>query len=662
MRLLRFFGTLVLILAFAPNIALAKFPKAYVGAQHIKDVSLSPDGAHVAVLRKGERYKRGPKGWDAVEIRAVGDNTPLVIHQTDERAYYWVNWLSDDLLFAAGRQYDIGKRKVTGREFLAVLNPKADSEQLIFQMPKVDKLADVKGFKFLKFSKPHNAVVLQYPDRKKTKLVKIDLDGAKQSTIDEGGEDIVSWYVDDDLAPYLRIDKEKYDHIRKFHERGEDGKWQHFQTINTLETDFRHIKFDRETMSYLVLARPKTSNLTGIYRLALSNMSKLEPVYSHAKFDIATVVRKSFEGTMLYASWWDDTLKHHWFNDGDRQIAARLSRHLKPNDNYSVVESDKSHTKWLIYVSGASNPGTYGIWDDRSGVYTVLDKARPGLTADTLAKRERIDYRAADGLKLSGYFTPAMKKRDDDPFIVIPHGGPVARDNMDWDGWAQFLAYRGYSVFQPNFRGSSGLGREFEEKGHLQWGRKMQTDIEDGVRHLQQMGKLPRNGKKAIIGASYGGYAALMAAAKTPGRYRCVMSINGVTDPINFMGKFDTSDPVDKMVRDIWVRRIGDPKADQDTIKSISPIHKLDAMRSTILLLHGSIDEIVPVEQSRTFFKKAKEKGLAITYSELPGVGHGGWSDDTSTKILSDIETFLMTCMNQTHSRYGVKRTRAEGF
>src|SRR5262249_34265217 len=141
-----------------------------------------------------------------------------------------------------------------------------------------------------------------------------------------------------------------------------------------------------------------------------------------------------------------------------------------------------------------------------------------------------IKYAGRDGTKLPGYLTlPPGKDGKKLPLIVMPHGGPEVRDFVRYDYWAQFLTNRGYAVFQPNFRGSGGYGKAFAEAGHRQWGRRMQDDVTDGVKALIADGTADPS-RICIVGASYGGYAALAGGAFTPDLYKCVIAIAGVSD------------------------------------------------------------------------------------------------------------------------------------
>jgi dipeptidyl aminopeptidase/acylaminoacyl peptidase len=182
-----------------------------------------------------------------------------------------------------------------------------------------------------------------------------------------------------------------------------------------------------------------------------------------------------------------------------------------------------------VAVDGPQMPRSYFFLDRTTHKARFIASTYPKLNKDQLGKTKPFPYKARDGLDIPSYLTlPPGKTPKMLPVVILPHGGPRARDEMAFDWQAQFLANRGYAVMQPNFRGSSGYGRRFEEAGYGQWGLKMQDDITDGVRKLIADG-IADPKRICIVGGSYGGYAALAGAAFTPDLYACAVSWAGIS-------------------------------------------------------------------------------------------------------------------------------------
>ena len=221
--------------------------------------------------------------------------------------------------------------------------------------------------------------------------------------------------------------------------------------------------------------------------------------------------------------------------------------------------------------------------------------------------------------------------------IVLPHGGPHARDTSSFDWESQLYASRGYAVLQPNFRGSTGYGDDFIVAGYGQWGRKMQTDLSDGVRHLAREGIIDPK-RVAIVGASYGGYAALAGATLDPGIYRCAVSVAGICD-IKAMLSFDTNQtgsstsPVVLSLK----RSVGDKK----TLDEISPVNHVDKVTIPILLIHGKDDIVVDIGQSRKMERALKNAGKDVTFIELKGEDHWGSVEEKRLESSNAIVAFL---------------------
>ena len=273
-----------------------------------------------------------------------------------------------------------------------------------------------------------------------------------------------------------------------------------------------------------------------------------------------------------------------------------------------------------------------------------MARMRPSLKKINLSPVRRVNYNAQDRKPLFGYLTQS-RLGSGAPLIVMPHGGPVARDHADYDGYAQFLAGRGYNVFQPQFRGGGGLGKAFEEAGHGQWGQKMQTDIEDGVAALTKQGLIETDSARSIFGFSYGGYAALAGATLTPDAYQCAISVSGVSHLPTMLNSYDRKDARDRNAYDIWVKRIGDPETDMDRIKAVSPSNNINAIKARVMLIHGTADEIVDVKQSRIMKAAMEAAGQTPEYLEIADAGHQFYNLDDRADLLVAVDFFLLRCM-----------------
>lgn len=325
----------------------------------------------------------------------------------------------------------------------------------------------------------------------------------------------------------------------------------------------------------------------------------------------------------------------------DLQSARGAIVAAMPDSVIRLVDWSQDRQRFIVYAERGLDGGAYYLFDRAASRLRRLAARYPDLNA-SLGVRQSITYRARDGTAIPAYLTlPAGATAQNLPLVLLVHGGPHARDTMDFDWWSTFLASRGYAVLQPNYRGSSGYGDAWEEAGRLQWGGLMQTDVEDGVAALVQSGMVDSS-RVCIVGASYGGYAALAGATLTPDRYRCAVSVAGVSDLGLMLTRLERqTGGDDSMISDWWRASIGDREEDRARIRAVSPLYLVDQVRIPVLLMHGTDDTVVPIEQSRRMFDALRGAGRDVRFVELRGDDH--WLSDAPTRIqmLREVEAFL---------------------
>jgi dipeptidyl aminopeptidase/acylaminoacyl peptidase len=249
-----------------------------------------------------------------------------------------------------------------------------------------------------------------------------------------------------------------------------------------------------------------------------------------------------------------------------------------------------------------------------------------------------VSYTARDGLTINGYLTlPRGLAPERLPVVVNPHGGPWARDVWDYNAEVQFLASRGFAVFQPNFRGSTGYGRSFWEAGFKQWGRAMQDDISDGVRWLVQQG-IADPKRVAIYGASYGGYATLAGVAFTPDLYAAAVDYVGVSNLFTFM---ETVPPYWKPYMATMYEMVGDPVADKALLTASSPVFHVDRIKTPLFIAQGANDPRVNKDESDQVVAALKRRGVAVEYMVKANEGHGFQNEENRLDFYTAMEAFL---------------------
>jgi len=329
---------------------------------------------------------------------------------------------------------------------------------------------------------------------------------------------------------------------------------------------------------------------------------------------------------------------NHQYVFFDNELQAHWDAILRafPDERIELESNSDDYSRVVLKVFGARDGYVYALYDWYAHRATILGRAYEEVTAP--AEMRAISYPAADGLLIPGFLTlPRGAAEKDLPLIVLPHGGPAAADTQGFDWWAQAFAAQGYAVFQPNFRGSI-VDSSFLEAGFGEWGRKMQTDLSDGVRYLAHEGLIDPK-RVCIVGASYGGYAALAGVTVQSGVYRCAVSVAGISDLRRFR-KWSVQNELHISQR-YWDRFIGISDKDDPSIAGISPIEHVSSVNVPVLLIHGRDDTVVPFEQSDVMLSALKRAGKSVEMVTMKHEDHWLSRSETRLQMLQASVAFL---------------------
>ncbi len=374
----------------------------------------------------------------------------------------------------------------------------------------------------------------------------------------------------------------------------------------------------------------------GLYRYDFAGDRLGELIYENPVADL-TDFDLGDKGQLESVSYTDDRARILWYDPALRALQGKLDKAL-PGSSTRIVSTSADRSKLVILATSATDPATYYLLDRKTSKMMVVAAPFDHLEGKQLADMESVSYKARDGLDIPAYLTlPPGRPAKDLPLVIMPHGGPFARDAWGFDVWVQFLASRGYVVLQPNFRGSTGYGRDFVEKGNGQWGRGMQDDIDDGVRWLVARGTVDAK-RVCIMGASFGGYAAEWAAVRNPDIYRCAISLAGVSD-IAAQLKYDRKAWIAPRYFRDWRERI--QGRDGLALDSLSPAKRAADLKIPILIAHGDKDTNVPPAQSQMLVDALTKLGRPPEYYVYKGEGHGFARPENQTDFLKKVEAFL---------------------
>jgi acetyl esterase/lipase len=412
----------------------------------------------------------------------------------------------------------------------------------------------------------------------------------------------------------------------------DDKEWKSLGNYNfTDESGIWPLAIESSTNSAFILE--DLNGRDALYRVSLDGSGAKTLVASHDKVDIDNVVRIDRGLPVIGYSYTDDRTRTVYFDPEFKKLGASLGRALPSTPLIDFVAASRDTKTLLVHASADTHPGTFYVLDRTTKKMEPQLLSREHLDGQLLAPVQAITYPAADGKMIPAYLTmtkdgPAKGR----PAVVLPHGGPSARDSFGFDWLAQFLASQGYAVIQPNYRGSAGYGDDFLGENAFRDWRTAMSDISASAQYLVNQGIADAN-KLAIVGWSYGGYAALQSATLEPDRYKAVVAIAPVTDLS--MLRRDSDDYIDgKVTRDF----IG---SGPEHLRQGSPLQNASRIKAPVLLVHGDNDLNVRSLHSVKMADALKEAGKSVEFLRYKGLEHQLDDSNVRAEMLTKIGQLL---------------------
>lgn len=625
----------------------------FVADATIYDVALSPNGKYLAeIIQKGEVRHITVKdmslpGWPT--ISNVGDN----IVRANGLA-----WVNDERLLVSflvpGRSKEAREEAKEDDEFdlyehgyitkLVVMDKDGRNTHILFEGKSYVysiSLSDVQHY--LPDDPEH--ILIRYNRTGRQVLFKYNVVNGEHDIVARGSQYTYRFINSADGSLKFRVDYLYWLKKIYIYSYTEKNEWEKIDTLFLEQDDRNSIKLDGflGIIDNQLIYRTH-SEITGFYEL--SSISRKDGskkvIVSLPDKDVSSLVINGRTRETLGYTVEKDNVRYHYF-DKDHQIDYDEVSSYFAGNNFSFSDYSKVTNTAIVTFSGPDNPGGYALYNYTTKKMTLLGYSFTELATEKLSLPAVSSYKTRDGVEIRNYillpnhYEPGVKL----PMIVLPHGGPQHRSRSNYSDFAQFLSTRGYIVIQPNFRGSTGYGKAFEEAGYKQWGQLMQDDITDGVNFMLEQGFADPK-KICIVGLSYGGYAALMGAIRTPSLYQCAVSINGVShlrDQIAFnIEKFDDEAFIERYI----LKRIGDPETDKVMLDKNSPTVHADKINIPLLIIAGQYDNVVPIEQSEDLVNELEDHDKEFKYIEIKDAGHNIFDNRDDTELLyKEIETFL---------------------
>jgi dipeptidyl aminopeptidase/acylaminoacyl peptidase len=472
--------------------------------------------------------------------------------------------------------------------------------------------------------------IYSYPSVKR-----VDLATGKAELIERAKDEVWDWYADD--AGIVRAGVASNGNRWTVWYRDKPG-----EKLRALKGKFD--KNDDGTVDKFIFRGGQSWILTnertgrfGLYKYDTATAAIGDAIFEHPEVDVDDVLYDSATGKIRAIEFEDDRQRVQWLDPEIKQLQAKIDRALPKAVNLPTDWSNNDQ-RVLVWSYSGSDPGLYFLLDRQSAKMSPVISPYPQIDAAALSEVRDVKYRTRDGLELHAYLTlPRGKPAEKLPLVLMPHGGPFERDHWEYDPIVQFIASRGYAVLQPQFRGSTGYGKQLVEKGYGEWGRRMQDDLDDSVDWFARTGQIDAK-RVCVVGGSYGGYAAMWAAIRNPDRYRCAASIAGVSD-LTALLKHDKQLFSAKRYYREWRTKVGG--VGNVDLKAVSPLNFAGQIKVPMLIGHGEKDERVPSRQSHDMVDAMTRAQLNVSSVFYKNSGHGFDNAADLEDWLKRLEAFL---------------------
>lgn len=619
--------------------------------EDIRQISISPDGANIAYISS-----RNPIGEVLYVVPvAGGEPKPILTSGGGTEELYRCNWISDSRMICnVAISVDMSGLLATFDRMLAV-DRDGQNMKVLFKEQSAfrERGFTQEGGSLIDFNsgKPGEVLVTRdfVPEsslntrlaetRKGLGVDRLDAATLARRTIEQPHLSAVEYITDGKGTVRIMglqpgsTDKYRNGLIEYLYRKPGSSEW---QALSKLQFDgvsqqgFNPVAVDPALNA--VYGFDDKDGFRALYRIGLDGSLARELVKARDGVDIDGLVRIGRDRRVVGVSYAEDYRHAELFDPDLVKLMAALRKALPGSPALDVIDADAGENKFLLMATSDVNPGMVYLFDKTTRALSEVMPVRQALADVKLAPMKPVSFPAADGTIIPGYLTlPPGSDGRNLPAIVMPHGGPSARDEWGFDWLVQYFAHQGYAVLQPNFRGSAGFGESWLMRNGFQSWRTAIGDVNDAGRWLLSQGIAAKD-KLAIVGWSYGGYAALQSGVTEPALYKAIVAIAPVTD----LGQLreDHRDYTDFALVN---RQIGTGPS----VAEGSPAQNAEKIVAPVLMFHGDRDENVRIGQSRLMNKRLSDAGKTVRLVEFPDLEHSLESTLARTQMLGESDAFI---------------------
>ncbi len=607
--------------------------------------ALSPSGTRIAVaenLGTDENPVSAIDFLDAADPEGQRRRVPL-----GPVVVSFIDWASDERLLVSvilkaetsGRSQAGSNRRVEGVEYYmrrtVSVNATTGDIVLLFsdQRNRMRNSFDMGRIIDMLPGDPDNVLMAAWEADGVMGLHRVNVNTGAATRIERGGSGTYHWRAVNGV-PVLRHDINSRGTVETIMVRAPgETEWKMARRTRVREApDFEWVGAGETPGKVLVIARLDNEDVQSVREMDLTTTALGHPLNPRPGRDVAYGLPDS-AGNYLGAAYYGERLEYEFVDPALAVHHRALNRFFDNTCNVHFTDVDQARNRFIAYVDGPEEPGAWFFYDKAARAIVNLGQQRD-LDPARLGSTGVLQVQTRDGATIEAYLTAPPGGRPG-PLVVLPHGGPEVRDTPGWDRQVQVLAAQGWWVLRPNFRGSGGYGQAFAQQGWTRWGDRMQDDVEDAVAHAIAAKGLDAS-KVAIMGTSYGAYAALMGAVKRPDLYKAAIGICGVYDLPDVLAWEDREDDTPgKPIYEFWTRRIGDRSVMGPALEAASPRRRAGEIACPVMLVHGVDDPVLPLIQSRRMRDALRGAGKTVELIEVEDAGHADWEDAREQALMT---------------------------
>lgn len=582
---------------------------------------ISPDGKSLSYLKLQDKKQN-------LFVEDLETGKAVQLTQLKEKNIGFYSWVSNNELI-----YYKEREGIRRQSDLYIINKEGKNERKL----SVDDKNRIRILEDQLIEDKYLLVLSNKRDSTVSDVYRLNVRDGKMDMIAQNPGNITSWMTDNKGKLRMAVASDGVNQSLLIR----DNEFQPFKQLLTInfKTTIMPIAFDDQDPQIIYAISDVNRDKAALVALDCRTGKEQKVLFASDSLTVVDAKYSKNRGKIDYVVYENWKKEKHFLDEAAAQFYGKLDR-LLPNTETRIIDQDKQENVFIVRTFTDRNPGSYYLYDAKKSSIKKLTDINSAINEKLMCEMKPVKYTSRDGLEINGYLTlPLNSSGQNLPVVVVPHNGPGQRNGWGYNAEVQFLANRGYAVFQVNYRGSTGYGKNFYAAGFKQWGAKVQDDVDDGVAWLIQQ-KIAKPNKIAIYGSGFGGFIALNSAIKSPKLYKCVASNSGVLNLFNYL---NTIPPYLRSNLQMVYEIVGNPETDVNYMRQVSPVFHADKINIPIFISQNVKDPRISPSDAIRLVKELKKRNIPVTYFEKDEVPFSMGREESRQKSYAALEQFLET-------------------